>query len=215
MNVQANQIYHLYNVGNNGQQIFKDKESYRLFLELFQKYTEPYCDIICWGLVPKKFEFMVKIKESGDEMIQVGSVKLSRFANAMRITQSLFARMMNRRLGKSGSYFKCKCKAELVEGSMYSQLFDTIHSSPWHSGYVTDETEWPFSSCADYKKGRKFDLCNFEIAKELLGNDKCVAEPKGFFVTISKATSKIVIGSLRGRDFYNTHMELHKVRYRS
>jgi hypothetical protein len=119
---------------------------------------------------------------------------------------------MNRNLGKSGSYFKCKCQADFVEEESYTLLFDTIHSMPVNSKFVETEKEWPFSSSADYTHGRGNNLCDFALAKSVVGANRYVPNPEGFSIYISKKTVRKVIGALRGRDFIDDHLELHKAK---
>ncbi len=66
-------IYHIYNRGNNKQQIFFCNDDYILFLKMINMHIKPVCEILCWCLMPNHFHFLVytdekSIKEKRQEV---------------------------------------------------------------------------------------------------------------------------------------------------
>ena len=59
---EAEQLYHIYNQGNNRQKIFFTRENYLFFLQKIQTYILPYADILAWCLMPNHFHLMVLVK---------------------------------------------------------------------------------------------------------------------------------------------------------
>lgn len=57
MELQENQFYHFYNQGNNGAQLFYSRDNYLYFLKHFRKFVFPFCDVICFCLMPNHFHF--------------------------------------------------------------------------------------------------------------------------------------------------------------
>lgn len=55
----VNQIYHVFNQGNNRQKIFLEHENYLFFLRKVRKYLIPYCDFLCYCLMPNHFHFLI------------------------------------------------------------------------------------------------------------------------------------------------------------
>jgi hypothetical protein len=134
MKVKANEIYHLHNTGNNNYEIFRERDNYRLFLNMFYEHVKPYCEIICWGLVPDEYNFIIKVKEQGLEKVQIGSTELSRFSNALRRVHSQYARVMNVNFRQSGSFFNSRCKADPLKDEMIGVLINKLESMPINSG---------------------------------------------------------------------------------
>jgi putative transposase len=54
-------LYHIFNQGNNRQQIFFTKENYLYFFEKIKKYVLPYSDVLAWCLMPNHFHLMVHV----------------------------------------------------------------------------------------------------------------------------------------------------------
>jgi len=63
MKYQPNQIYHIYNQGNNKQRIFFRDENYLYFIEKMRKYLLPNVHILCYCLMPNHFHWLVYTKE--------------------------------------------------------------------------------------------------------------------------------------------------------
>ena len=61
MNLQSNHIYHIFNQGNNKQNIFFIRDNYLFFLEKLNQYILPYSDILAWCLMPNHFHLMVYV----------------------------------------------------------------------------------------------------------------------------------------------------------
>ena len=55
--------YHIYNRGNNGEQLFYTPENYQHFLCLYEKYIDPIADTFAWCLMGNHFHLLVRVKE--------------------------------------------------------------------------------------------------------------------------------------------------------
>lgn len=55
MHFEPNAIYHIYNQGNNRQQVFFREENYLYCLRKMRKYLLPYGDLLCYCLMPNHF----------------------------------------------------------------------------------------------------------------------------------------------------------------
>jgi putative transposase len=60
--LQHNKIYHIFNRGNNSEDIFRFNEDYRHFLLLYEKYIEPVAETFSWCLLKNHFHILVRIK---------------------------------------------------------------------------------------------------------------------------------------------------------
>jgi putative transposase len=61
MQFEPNNIYHIYNRGNNSQRIFFTRDNYLFFLKKLQTYITPFADILAWCLMPNHFHLMVYV----------------------------------------------------------------------------------------------------------------------------------------------------------
>ena len=61
--------YHIYNRGNNGENIFVQERNYMHFLNLHFKYIEPIADTFAYCLLRNHFHMAVRIK-SEEEIIE-------------------------------------------------------------------------------------------------------------------------------------------------
>ncbi len=60
--IEERKYYHIYNRGNNGDNIFYSNENY-YYLKLYDKYIEPLADTFAWVLLKKHFHILVYIKK--------------------------------------------------------------------------------------------------------------------------------------------------------
>jgi REP element-mobilizing transposase RayT len=56
-------FYHVYNRGNNKEDIFKELKNYTYFFGLIKKYLLPTADIYTYCLMKNHFHLLVKIKD--------------------------------------------------------------------------------------------------------------------------------------------------------
>jgi REP element-mobilizing transposase RayT len=59
MNFSPDNVYHIFNQGNNQQQVFSCDEEYEIFLTLVRENIFAHSEIISWCLMPNHFHFMV------------------------------------------------------------------------------------------------------------------------------------------------------------
>jgi hypothetical protein len=59
-------IYHIYNRGINGENIFKEERNYRYFLEKYAKYIEPIADTFAYCLLKNHFHIAIRTKSEAE-----------------------------------------------------------------------------------------------------------------------------------------------------
>ena len=62
MEFYANQIFHVYNQGNNRQTIFYSEENYNYFIWKVKAYVLPFADIVSYCLMPNHFHWQLYVK---------------------------------------------------------------------------------------------------------------------------------------------------------
>ena len=63
MEFYPDQLFHIYNQGNNRQQIFFSEENYHFFLWKMRAYLLPFGDLIAWCLMPNHFHWQLLVRE--------------------------------------------------------------------------------------------------------------------------------------------------------
>jgi len=194
-------IYHVYNQSINYELLFRSDNNYRYFLEKCKTHLLPHADILCYCLMPDHFHFLLKPTELGCQLSRSGRFLKDgetgpdlryqqNLSNAIRVILSSYTRAINCEHKRRGSLFKAKTKAKpgytnfypdahLCEGEPFTRFipylntcFYYIHDNPVKARFVDDPLEWQFSSALDYDGLRDDGLCNFGLAKELLGIDR-------------------------------------------
>jgi len=144
--LQQDQYYHIYNRGINGEPLFREERSYRHFLRLWAKYTEPIAETYAYCLLNNHFHFLVRIKPTETGPIsKIGPVlTVSRQFNNLFIA---YAKAFNKAYDRTGGLFESPFKRRLVDSDRYfAALVAYIHRNPQKHGFVDDFRDWPCSS---------------------------------------------------------------------
>ena len=64
--LEPDRIYHIYNRGINGENIFKEERNYRYFLEKYAKYIEPIADTFAYCLLGNHFHIAIRTKSEAE-----------------------------------------------------------------------------------------------------------------------------------------------------
>ena len=64
--LQNGKYYHIYNRGNNHENLFRTPDNYEHFLRLYEKYISPIAGTFAWVLMKNHFHLLVKVKDEKD-----------------------------------------------------------------------------------------------------------------------------------------------------
>ena len=137
MHYEQNQIYHLFNQGNNKQPIFFERDNYLFFLRKMRKHLLPHATLLGYCLMPNHFHWLLIPTTEGltpSRSIQpnkrlkgkqCGSSNGRHFENAFHLEEyqqklsqqigvllSGYTKAVNKRYNRSGSLFRGKTKAK-------------------------------------------------------------------------------------------------------
>jgi putative transposase len=184
MKFETSHVYHVYNEGNNRQELFKTHEDYKQFLNMLKSYILPYSDIIAWCLLPNYFHLMLRVNEKGSGPHQQGGITIDLLTNGFRKLTSSYAQDFNKRNNRSGALFRPKTKAKdltvyrLRENEnridYYVNCFYYIHQNPCRHQLVSDLAAWKYSSFPFFAGERANDICNKQLAIQICGYDKAI-----------------------------------------
>lgn len=154
-------IYHIYNRGINGQNIFFEERNYAYFLSQYAKYLCPVVDTFAYCLLKNHFHLLVQVKEQ---------TEIKRFFHSQRTKNtplpkeglhsadfvvskqfakffSSYTQSVNKTYKRTGSLIETPFKRVEVEADSYfTQLIWYIHHNPQKHGFVSNYREYPHSS---------------------------------------------------------------------
>lgn len=153
MDFYPGRCFHVYNQGNNRQQIFMRPENYQYFLRLTIKYILPCGELHAFCLMPNHFHLLLRTHAISCEKIRVGGLELPRLLNGVRLLQTTYAQAINKQEQRTGSLFRQKAKfLEIVpeRDAHGAHIIHYLHNNPVKAGLVTEATDWPYSSAREY-----------------------------------------------------------------
>src|SRR5687767_2789738 len=167
-----NELYHIYNRGNNRRKIFFVPENYIFFLKKVRRYLLPYCDILSYSLIPNHFHFLIHSDERTITTKTIRDQVRNPLSEGIRLLLSSYTQAINKQNKFTGSLFQQNTKAKpIVKGSRNYDLtvFHYIHQNAYRANLVERMEDWEYSSFRDYCGQRSGTLCNKELAIKLLG----------------------------------------------
>jgi REP-associated tyrosine transposase len=171
MEFLENELYHIYNRGNNKQVIFFNPENYIYFLQKVRKFMLPHCDILAFCLMPNHFHFLISADNRTIATKSIAGKEKNILSEGIRSLLSSYTQAINKQNNSTGSLFQQNTKAKnLYDGSKSHDLlcFHYIHQNPMKAKLVEKMEAWEYSSFKDYCGLRNGTLCNKELAIKLL-----------------------------------------------
>jgi len=162
------EYYHIYNRGNNRENLFRVERNYDYFMRLYAKYISPLAVTFAFCLLRNHFHLLVQILElealrairpfvSIEEAQDYISLQ---FANWF----GTYTKAFNKAYGRSGNLFMRPFKRKRVDSDRYfQQLIIYIHHNPQTHGLVTDFRAWPYSSYGILTSDRKTTVRRTEV----------------------------------------------------
>lgn len=161
-------FYHIYNRGNNHQNIFLQERNYAYFLDLWWKHTSPIAETWAYCLLKNHFHAAVYIKNKEDLTGRKGKAvnsaagvdigndvggsreDLSGLKDPSKYFSNFFnayARSINIATQRTGALFERPFKRIPVESTAYlMQLIVYVHQNPQKHRFTKDFREWKYSS---------------------------------------------------------------------
>ena len=148
--LEHDQYYHIYNRGNNRENLFRTPDNYRYFLKLYAKYIEPIAETFAYCLLPNHFHLLVHIKtveainqvqtQTNFQHPKKPSQFFSNFFNA-------YTKTFNKAYQRTGALFERPFgRIPVTSDAYFLQLIIYIHRNPQKHGLIADFSEWPYSS---------------------------------------------------------------------
>ena len=146
--LETGNIYHIFNRGNNGEDIFKEKRNYYYFLLKYEEYCSDVFETYAYNLLKNHFHLMVNVKEKcivprKDGKGEIGldaSKQLSHFFNS-------YSQSVNKACNRHGKLFEEPFRRiEVNSDEYFTTLLYYIHFNAQHHRMIKDFRDWEFSS---------------------------------------------------------------------
>lgn len=168
--LEYGKYYHIYNRGNNYENIFIEDSDYKHFLHIYEIYINPIANTYAWCLMKNHFHILIRVKneneigylnsensKSDDPAIKWKTYELKnadeRFKKKPSPTQQFkhlfnaYSRWFNLKHQRRGSLFEKNYERKEISNEKYfSRLILYIHNNPVHHGFVKDFLEYPWTS---------------------------------------------------------------------
>ncbi len=164
--------YHIFQRGNNRENIFIEERNYTYFIQLYRKYIVPIADTFAYCLLKNHVHFLVRIKiETPTQTLRVlQTLRVSNVSSKVSPSQQFgnlfnaYAKAFNKTYQRSGSLFRNPFgRVEVNRDSHFAHLITYIHCNPQHHGLVDDFRDWPYSSYAALRSGTATFLQRHEV----------------------------------------------------
>jgi REP element-mobilizing transposase RayT len=195
-----NTYYHLYNRGNNRQNVFFESDNYLYFLRGVEKYLRPAASVLAYCLMPTHYHMLVRVDaQQTSEVLETSPAQTSevspqtsealetppaqtsevsetsevsrRVSRAMQKLLISYTKAINKRFSRVGSLFQGQFQAKPIQ--KYSHLLNLciyIHANPVKDGLVDSPEDWPYSNYLEWLGERDGTLVDPGFVREHFGS---------------------------------------------
>jgi REP element-mobilizing transposase RayT len=160
---EEGQYYHIYNRGNNKENIFIEEKNYNYFLEKLKKYIVPVADIYAYCLLKNHFHIVLRIKDKGDMPEKFKEKIHLPFSNLF----NAYSKSINKVYDRTGSLFQEYLQRNRIGNEAYlKQLIVYVHLNPVKHKFTERFETYLHSSYRSYLSD-KFSNIDKELILEL------------------------------------------------
>ncbi|CAD0002892.1 transposase [Flavobacterium chungangense] len=152
---EAGQYYHVYNRGNNNENIFVEEKNYNYFLEKVKKYILPIADVYGYCLLKNHFHIVLRIKDKIDLPEKFKEKIHLPFSNLF----NSYSKSINKAYDRTGSLFQEHLQRNKIENEAYlKQLILYIHLNPVKHKFSKDFQSYKHSSYRSYLSNKQSSI---------------------------------------------------------
>ncbi|UWY29749.1 transposase [Flavobacterium sp. TR2] len=149
---EAGQYYHVYNRGNNSENLFIEEKNYNYFLEKVKKYVLPIADVYAYCLLKNHFHIVLRIKNTTDLPEKFKEKIHLPFSNLF----NSYSKSINKAYSRTGSLFQEHLQRNRIENEEYlKQLILYVHLNPVKHKFSKDFQSYRHSSYRSYLSDRE------------------------------------------------------------
>jgi REP element-mobilizing transposase RayT len=169
--LEPGNFYHVFNRGNNGDNLFYKPENYQFFLRRLDQYLSPYLEVFAFCLLPNHFHLLVRVKER-DEVKDsvVDTLQLDKVSHPDPVSKAFhrfftsYSKAINKQEKRHGSLIENPFKRIFINSTNYlAHLVFYIHVNPQLHGICEDFRQYPWSSYERILKSKPSKLKKEEV----------------------------------------------------
>ncbi len=153
--LQYGHYYHIFNRGNNRENLFLEKRNYDYFYRLYDKYIDPIARTLAFCLLCNHFHFFVQIKpfDEIEKIVWIPEMQIDKYPSLQfGHLFNAYTKAINKAYQRTGSLFeKPFRRLEVVSDAHFINLVAYIHRNPQKHGIVDDFRAWPYSSYQEFQ----------------------------------------------------------------
>ena len=152
---EAGQYYHVYNRGNNSENIFVEEKNYNYFLEKLKKYILPIADVYAYCLLKNHFHIVLRIKDKINLPEKFKEKIHLPFSNLF----NSYSKSINKDYDRTGSLFQEHLQRNRIENEEYlRQLILYVHLNPVKHKFSKDFQSYRHSSYRSYLSDKQSSI---------------------------------------------------------
>jgi putative transposase len=156
-----NSFYHIYNRGNNFEDIFYNENNYIYFLKKYYEYLSPFLQTYAYCLLPNHFHFLIRTPDKAED----ASEQFRKFFLKYALT-------INLQTGRSGSLFLKPFKRKVITTDNYlRRIIFYIHYNPVHHKISEGFEDYKWSSYKRILDSKKTNLRKQEVLELFNGKE--------------------------------------------
>ena len=151
MELEPGKYFHIYNRGNNRENLFYEERNYDYFLKQYVKHIVPMADTFAYCLLKNHFHVMVRIKDEDtirlDKSSRLVKSKPGLVTNQFKNFFISYAKAINKAYERTGALFQRPFgRRDVTSDEYFARLVHYIHFNPQKHGFVKNYRTYPYSS---------------------------------------------------------------------
>lgn len=152
---EIGQYYHIYNRGNNKEDIFIEEKNYNYFLLKMKEYLIPIADVYAYCLLKNHFHIVLKIKDKeqiAEKYLNKIHLPFSNFFNS-------YSKSINKTYDRTGSLFQEHLQRnKILDENYLKQLIVYVHLNPLKHKFSKTFEDYRNSSYKTYLSSKETSI---------------------------------------------------------
>ena len=173
-------FYHIFNRGNNKENLFIEDENYLHFLKLVKNHLVAVAEIYSYCLLKNHFHLVLKIKSKEEVEKNFSIDKIHQpFSNLF----NAYTKAINKKYNREGSLFKVRFKRERIETEDYLRnVIIYTHINPVKHKFQDNYLDYKYSSYNSIVSHKPTLLLRDDILELFGGKENFIFQHKEIFL---------------------------------
>ncbi|HXV43989.1 MAG TPA: transposase [Anaerolineae bacterium] len=125
--LEHNTYYHIFNRGNNRENLFKEERNYPYFLKLNVHHIEPVADTFAYCLLPNHFHLLVRVKSETETLTISETFRVLSPSQQFSNLFNAYTKAINKTYRRTGSLFEHPFgRIPITSEQYFTQLVTTV-----------------------------------------------------------------------------------------